>query len=138
MQSNTKGEWGFKALKQTAKALFRQSRYTEMMTRYEELLQYLQVVTKNQSEKVRFPIRKPARILPIANRWSTPRPRRPSAIPGACLPRSGARLLPPLGAARESGTGLQVMTKIVDFVSGSSDMDFLEKFYDTTVPTPHL
>jgi COP9 signalosome complex subunit 2 len=77
MQSNTKGEWGFKALKQTSKALFRQSRYTEMMTRYEELLEYLPAVTKNQSEKV--------------------------------------------------------MTKIVDFVSGSSDMDFLEKFYDTTL-----
>lgn len=25
------------------------------------------------------------------------------------------------------------MTKIVDFVSGSPDMDFLEKFYDTTL-----
>ena len=29
-----KGEWGFKALKQTVKALFRQSRYEEMMQRY--------------------------------------------------------------------------------------------------------
>uniref|UniRef100_A0A7S1GVW3 PCI domain-containing protein n=2 Tax=Hemiselmis andersenii TaxID=464988 RepID=A0A7S1GVW3_HEMAN len=72
-----KGEWGFKALKQTVKALFRQNRYQEMMDRYKELLNYLHVVTKNQSEKV--------------------------------------------------------MTKIVDFVSGSSDMDFLEKFYDTTL-----
>ena len=47
------------------------------MKRYQELLDYLQVVTKNQSEKV--------------------------------------------------------MTKIVDFVSGSPDMDFLERFYDTTL-----
>jgi COP9 signalosome complex subunit 2 len=77
MQSETKGEWGFKALKQTAKVLFRQSRYEDMMKRYQELLEYLHVVTKNQSEKV--------------------------------------------------------MTKIVDFVSGSPDLDFLEKFYDTTV-----
>jgi hypothetical protein len=28
---------------------------------------------------------------------------------------------------------MQVMTKIVEFVSGSPDMDFLEKFYDTTL-----
>ncbi|EKX48103.1 hypothetical protein GUITHDRAFT_106181 [Guillardia theta CCMP2712] len=77
MQSDSKGEWGFKALKQMVKALFRQSRYDEMMKRYKELLVYLHVVTKNQSEKV--------------------------------------------------------MTKIVDFVSGSPDMDFLETFYDTTL-----
>mmetsp|Transcript_29972 Transcript_29972/g.73782 ORF Transcript_29972/g.73782 Transcript_29972/m.73782 type:complete len:444 (+) Transcript_29972:46-1377(+) len=77
MQSDSKGEWGFKALKQMVKALFRQSRYQEMMQRYKELLNYLHVVTKNQSEKV--------------------------------------------------------MTKIVDFVSGSPDMDFLEKFYDMTL-----
>jgi COP9 signalosome complex subunit 2 len=48
-----------------------------MMKRYQELLDYLQVVTKNQSEKV--------------------------------------------------------MTKLVDSVSGSPDMDFLERFYDTTL-----
>ena len=71
------GEWGFKALKQMVKALFRQARYDEMMKRYQELLDYLQVVTKNQSEKV--------------------------------------------------------MTKLVDSVSGSPDMDFLERFYDTTL-----
>jgi len=77
MQSDSKGEWGFKALKQMVKALFRQARYDEMMKRYQELLDYLQVVTKNQSEKV--------------------------------------------------------MTKLVDSVSGSPDMDFLERFYDTTL-----
>eukprot|EP00960_Hanusia_phi_P065928 766258-Hanusia_phi.AAC.3 len=53
MQSDSKGEWGFKALKQMVKALFRQSRYDEMMKRYKELLVYLHVVTKNQSEKVK-------------------------------------------------------------------------------------
>mmetsp|Transcript_44501 Transcript_44501/g.118759 ORF Transcript_44501/g.118759 Transcript_44501/m.118759 type:complete len:416 (-) Transcript_44501:12-1259(-) len=77
MQGETKGEWGFKALKQMVKALFRQGRHSEMMERYKELLNYLHVVTKNQSEKV--------------------------------------------------------MTKIVDFVSVSTDMDLLEKFYDTTL-----
>jgi hypothetical protein len=35
MQSDSKGEWGFKALKQMVKALFRQNRYTEMMQRYQ-------------------------------------------------------------------------------------------------------
>mmetsp|Transcript_12896 Transcript_12896/g.27551 ORF Transcript_12896/g.27551 Transcript_12896/m.27551 type:complete len:447 (-) Transcript_12896:25-1365(-) len=77
MQGETKGEWGFKALKQMVKALFRQGRHSEMMERYQELLNYLHVVTKNQSEKV--------------------------------------------------------MTKIVDFVSVSTDMDLLERFYDTTL-----
>ena len=52
MQGETKGEWGFKALKQMVKALFRQGRHAEMMERYQELLNYLHVVTKNQSEKV--------------------------------------------------------------------------------------
>jgi hypothetical protein len=32
------GEWGFKALKQMVKALFRQARYDEMMKRYQELM----------------------------------------------------------------------------------------------------
>ncbi len=54
MQGETKGEWGFKALKQMVKALFRQGRHAEMMERYQELLNYLHVVTKNQSEKVSF------------------------------------------------------------------------------------
>jgi COP9 signalosome complex subunit 2 len=52
MQGETKGEWGFKSLKQMVKALFRQGRHAEMMDRYKELLNYLHVVTKNQSEKV--------------------------------------------------------------------------------------
>jgi len=77
MQTDARGEWGFKALKQMVKALFRQSRYDDMMNSYKELLEYLHVVTKNQSEKA--------------------------------------------------------MTKIVDFVSGSPDMDFLQRFYDTTL-----
>ena len=53
MQGETKGEWGFKALKQMVKALFRQGQHAEMMKRYQELLNYLHVVTKNQSEKVK-------------------------------------------------------------------------------------
>ena len=32
--TESKGEWGFKALKQMVKALFRQARYDDMMKRY--------------------------------------------------------------------------------------------------------
>lgn len=47
-----KGEWGFKALKQMIKILFRQGQYQEMITRYKELLTYIRTaVTRNYSEK---------------------------------------------------------------------------------------
>ncbi|KAK4525045.1 hypothetical protein GAYE_SCF07G2950 [Galdieria yellowstonensis] len=47
-----KGEWGFKALKQIVKLLFKHGRYDEMLKRYRELLTYIQsAVTRNYSEK---------------------------------------------------------------------------------------
>jgi COP9 signalosome complex subunit 2 len=47
-----KGEWGFKALKQMIKILFRQGQYPQMIARYKELLTYIRTaVTRNYSEK---------------------------------------------------------------------------------------
>jgi len=47
-----KGEWGFKALKQTLKAYFKLKRYNEMMDKYKILLTYIKsAVTRNYSEK---------------------------------------------------------------------------------------
>mmetsp|Transcript_33977 Transcript_33977/g.57073 ORF Transcript_33977/g.57073 Transcript_33977/m.57073 type:complete len:147 (-) Transcript_33977:15-455(-) len=48
-----KGEWGFKALKQTVKLHYRLGNHSEMMTAYREMLTYIQsAVTRNSSEKV--------------------------------------------------------------------------------------
>ncbi|XP_073971695.1 COP9 signalosome complex subunit 2-like [Rhodnius prolixus] len=52
IQGEKKGEWGFKALKQIIKILFKEEDYYEMMEKYKELLTYLTLVTKNQSDKV--------------------------------------------------------------------------------------
>ncbi|EFJ28052.1 hypothetical protein SELMODRAFT_170816 [Selaginella moellendorffii] len=47
-----KGEWGFKALKQTVKVHFRLGTYKEMMDAYREMLTYIKsAVTRNYSEK---------------------------------------------------------------------------------------
>eukprot|EP00871_Galdieria_phlegrea_P002831 jgi/Galph1/3549/GphlegSOOS_G2190.1 len=47
-----KGEWGFKALKQIVKLLYRQGKYQEMLEKYKELLTYIKsAVTRNYSEK---------------------------------------------------------------------------------------
>jgi COP9 signalosome complex subunit 2 len=47
-----KGEWGFKALKQIIKTLFRQGQYALVLERYKELLTYIRsAVTRNYSEK---------------------------------------------------------------------------------------
>nr|CAG4636929.1 EOG090X04DO [Ceriodaphnia reticulata]SVE72872.1 EOG090X04DO [Ceriodaphnia reticulata] len=52
MQGGEKGEWGFKALKQMIKILFTLNNYSEMMTRYKQLLTYIKsAVTRNHSEK---------------------------------------------------------------------------------------
>ena len=48
-----KGEWGFKALKQTVKLHFKLGNHKEMMTSYREMLTYIKsAVTRNYSEKV--------------------------------------------------------------------------------------
>ena len=48
-----KGEWGFKALKQTVKLHFKLGNRKEMMTSYREMLTYIKsAVTRNYSEKV--------------------------------------------------------------------------------------
>lgn len=48
-----KGEWGFKALKQTVKLHYRLGNHTEMMSAYKEMLTYIKsAVTRNYSEKV--------------------------------------------------------------------------------------
>eukprot|EP01134_Creolimax_fragrantissima_P003786 CFRG3786T1 len=48
----TKGDWGFKALKQILKLLFKINRVDEMMKRYSQLLTYVKsAVTRNYSEK---------------------------------------------------------------------------------------
>ena len=46
-------EWGFKALKQSVKALLELNRYEELMERYQQLLQYVveNKVTRNFSEE---------------------------------------------------------------------------------------
>eukprot|EP00271_Cylindrocystis_brebissonii_P007584 TRINITY_DN2114_c0_g1_i1.p1 TRINITY_DN2114_c0_g1~~TRINITY_DN2114_c0_g1_i1.p1 ORF type:complete len:449 (+),score=140.52 TRINITY_DN2114_c0_g1_i1:158-1504(+) len=47
-----KGEWGFKALKQTVKLHYREGRHAEMMKAYREMLTYIKsAVTRNYSEK---------------------------------------------------------------------------------------
>eukprot|EP00123_Amoebidium_parasiticum_P013676 comp22092_c0_seq1/m.32218 comp22092_c0_seq1/g.32218 ORF comp22092_c0_seq1/g.32218 comp22092_c0_seq1/m.32218 type:complete len:441 (-) comp22092_c0_seq1:562-1884(-) len=47
-----KGEWGFKALKQSVKLNFKLARYDVMMEKYKELLTYIKsAVTRNYSEK---------------------------------------------------------------------------------------
>ncbi|CAI5463643.1 unnamed protein product [Closterium sp. NIES-64] len=47
-----KGEWGFKALKQTVKLHYREGRVAEMMAAYREMLTYIRsAVTRNYSEK---------------------------------------------------------------------------------------
>jgi COP9 signalosome complex subunit 2 len=47
-----KGEWGFKALKQIIKVLFRQGEFRQMIERYKQLLTYIRTaVTRNYSEK---------------------------------------------------------------------------------------
>eukprot|EP00795_Rhopilema_esculentum_P005931 gene5931-11277_t len=47
-----KGDWGFKALKQMVKILFKLGHYESMMKRYKELLSYIKsAVTRNHSEK---------------------------------------------------------------------------------------
>mmetsp|Transcript_6044 Transcript_6044/g.12312 ORF Transcript_6044/g.12312 Transcript_6044/m.12312 type:complete len:437 (-) Transcript_6044:212-1522(-) len=47
-----KGEWGFKALKQTVKLHYRLGNHSEMMTAYREMLTYIKsAVTRNSSEK---------------------------------------------------------------------------------------
>lgn len=48
----TKGDWGFRALKQMIKIKFRLDRFTEMMDDYKTLLTYIKsAVTRNNSEK---------------------------------------------------------------------------------------
>jgi len=52
MMEQEKGEWGFKALKQIVKSLFRQGKYELVTKRYREMLTYIQsAVTRNYSEK---------------------------------------------------------------------------------------
>jgi COP9 signalosome complex subunit 2 len=45
-----KGQWGFKSLKQMVKALFKIGKYPEMLKRYKQLLEYMSIVTRNESE----------------------------------------------------------------------------------------
>ena len=48
-----KGEWGFKALKQIVKLLYKMGDAEKMLERYKELLAYVNdAVTRNYSEKV--------------------------------------------------------------------------------------
>jgi len=48
-----KGEWGFKAHKQTVKLQFKRAQYKEMMVAYKEMLTFIKAaVTRNYSEKV--------------------------------------------------------------------------------------
>ncbi|XP_017786958.1 PREDICTED: COP9 signalosome complex subunit 2-like [Nicrophorus vespilloides] len=52
LQGESKGEWGFKALKQMIKINFSLGHYEEMMRCYREMLVYIRsAVTKNQGEK---------------------------------------------------------------------------------------
>lgn len=49
---NQKGDWGFKALKQIVKILFKLGRFDEMLAAYKQLLTYCKsAVTRNYSEK---------------------------------------------------------------------------------------
>ncbi|KAL3277406.1 hypothetical protein HHI36_012755 [Cryptolaemus montrouzieri] len=52
LQGDTKGQWGFKALKQIVKINFQLKNYDETMRKYKELLSYINhAVTKNHGEK---------------------------------------------------------------------------------------
>ncbi|KAL1131418.1 hypothetical protein AAG570_011035 [Ranatra chinensis] len=52
LESGEKGEWGFKALKQMIKIHFKLNNYSEMMSKYKQLLTYIKsAVTRNHSEK---------------------------------------------------------------------------------------
>ncbi|KAJ2940700.1 hypothetical protein O0L34_g14809 [Tuta absoluta] len=52
LEGGEKGEWGFKALKQMIKINFKLGNFTEMMSRYKQLLTYIKsAVTRNHSEK---------------------------------------------------------------------------------------
>lgn len=52
LQGESKGIWGFKALKQLVKIYFQLKNYEETMNRYKELLTYINTaVTKNHAEK---------------------------------------------------------------------------------------
>ncbi|KAK9874971.1 hypothetical protein WA026_005787 [Henosepilachna vigintioctopunctata] len=52
IQGETKGPWGFKALKQIVKINFHLKHYDETMKRYKELLSYVNnAITKNHGEK---------------------------------------------------------------------------------------
>jgi COP9 signalosome complex subunit 2 len=46
-----KGNWGFKTLKQIIKAYFKHGKYNEMVEKYKQLLSYMNVVSRNDSEK---------------------------------------------------------------------------------------
>ena len=46
-----KGNWGFKTLKQIIKAYFKHGKYDEMVEKYKDLLAYMDVVSRNDSEK---------------------------------------------------------------------------------------
>lgn len=46
-----KGNWGFKTLKQIIKAYFKHGKYNEMVEKYKQLLSYMSVVSRNDSEK---------------------------------------------------------------------------------------
>ena len=73
-----KGEWGFRALKQSIKCLYRLGRYAALMDKYKELLTYMKsAVTRNYSEKS--------------------------------------------------------ITKMLDYVSGADNAEFLQTFFETTL-----
>ncbi|KAG2387063.1 hypothetical protein C9374_002098 [Naegleria lovaniensis] len=46
-----KGQWGFKSLKQMVKTLFKAGKMDQMVQRYKELLTYMSIVSRNESEK---------------------------------------------------------------------------------------
>ncbi|KAL9650662.1 hypothetical protein ABK040_001718 [Willaertia magna] len=46
-----KGQWGFKSLKQMVKTLFKAGKLDQMVNRYKELLTYMSIVSRNESEK---------------------------------------------------------------------------------------
>jgi COP9 signalosome complex subunit 2 len=46
-----KGTWGFKTLKQIIKAYFKHGKYDDMVVKYKDLLGYMDVVSRNDSEK---------------------------------------------------------------------------------------
>ncbi len=46
-----KGQWGFKTLKQIIKAYFKHGKFEDMIDKYRALLEYMNVVSRNDSEK---------------------------------------------------------------------------------------